>query len=108
MRVRKIPGNPDRYQKQTNGVWRDISQAEFDRLCPSKALRLDRGEVPWTHGDHGDWSSENGGRGRYFGMVARQPGGKDPGAYCRTAADLIQRAKDRPELGLSLQRDRTY
>lgn len=95
---------PDRYQKHVSGAWVEITAEEYHRLAPSKPPDYRRGECAWTHGDFGDWSQENGGKGRFLGFLARHA--RDAGGYCRSAADAIDRCKERPDLGLNLQRDR--
>ena len=39
------------------------------------------------------WASENGGRGRYIGQLANTIDKRDPNAYCRSRAELFEKAR---------------
>jgi len=67
---------------------RVVSKEEFDRAIPSKKIDYEKGELPGLHTDYGDWSQENGGRGRYCPQKAQKA--RDPNGYCRSRNELIE------------------
>jgi hypothetical protein len=70
---------------------RQVSDAEFDQLVPNKPINFAAGELPGMYMDFGDWSSENGGIGRYCPQKASAPRARD--GYCRSRNELIDWAK---------------
>jgi len=64
-----------------------VTKAEFDKAIPSKKINYAKGECPATFPDFGDWSHENGGRGRYCPQKATKS--QDPAAFSKSRNDLI-------------------
>lgn len=86
VRVRKVYGHRRRWQRWDKGGWRDITEAEYEAAITSKRPDYAKGELPGLHTDYGDWSAENGGRGRYCGIAAAHA--QDSNAYFRHREDL--------------------
>lgn len=75
---------------------RDVSQEQFEKMIPNKPIDYSKGECPRTFPDFGDWSGENGGRGRYCPQKAQKS--RDPNGYCRSKNDLISWAESRGKI----------
>jgi hypothetical protein len=70
-----------------------VTKEEFDSGIPDRTPDYQNGELPGLHADYGDWSQENGGRGRYCPQKAQFP--KDPNGYAKSKNDLIDWAQRR-------------
>jgi hypothetical protein len=64
-----------------------VTKEVFDEAIPSKKINYAKGECPATFPDFGDWSQENGGRGRYCPQKATKA--RDPKAFSKSRNDLI-------------------
>ena len=70
--------------------------AEQPAPCPTCGSRdiikvfrsIPKAQIP----DRG-WESENNGRGRYIGQLAARADKTDPGAFCRSRTEAIEKAK---------------
>lgn len=71
----------------------EVSKKVFDKEVPTKRIDFASGEIPGLHADYGDWSSENGGKGRYCPQKASRAYGAD--GYCRSRSELVEWAKSR-------------
>lgn len=81
-------------QYSVNG--KTVSEKEFNKLYPSKKINYEAGELPGLHMDYGDWSQENGGKGRYCPQKASGPMSAD--GYCRSRGELIEWAKTKDKM----------
>lgn len=75
---------------------KEVSRSEFDEAIPSKPIDYSKGECPGTFPDFGDWSNENGGRGRYCPQKASKS--RDPDGFCRSKNELIDWAHSKGKI----------
>lgn len=91
MRSRVIFRSDGKRECFVNG--NQVTEVEFDELVPNKLINYEAGELPGMYMDFGDWSSENGGMGRYCPQKASAPKASD--GYCRSRNELINWAKSK-------------
>ena len=75
---------------------KQVTREEFDAAIPTKKINFEAGEMPGLHPDYGDWSQENGGRGRYCPQKAQRA--RDPNGFCRSRNELIDWAERRDKI----------
>jgi hypothetical protein len=73
-----------------------VTKRQYDKAVPTRHIDFAAGELPGLHMDYGDWSSENGGKGRYCPQKASGPKAAD--GYCRSRGELIEWANSRNKL----------
>lgn len=64
--------------------------------CPTCKRKVDRvfsTGVAFMAAKDSGWESENGGRGRFIAQIANDV--NDPGAYCRSRAEIVEKGKQR-------------
>ncbi len=69
-----------------------VTKEKWHETWHIKPTDFSKGECPKVEGDHGDWSAENGGRGRFAPQV---------NAYCKNPGEILDkgRAKGYRKLG---------
>lgn len=86
------------YECQKCGVFETFHGMSEPSLkkCPTCKRKVDRvfsTQVSFLPPKDSGWEMENGGRGRFIAQIANDV--NDPGAYCRSRAEIIEKGKQR-------------
>lgn len=70
---------------------KEVTEKQYNKGWVTPPPDYEKGECCTVQPDHNDFSSENGGRGRYNPQLAKKP--NDPNAYVKNVNEVKSKAK---------------